>query len=88
MVIFFHRFVIGYEERTLRRRFAYAGYVQRAPRRIPRPPRVAEPHPQMGCWIHAHASPPRQRAAAGMGTAPCGGRTRDNGYHLSWATLS
>ena len=48
MVIFFHRFVIGYEERTLRRRFAYAGYVQRAPRRIPHPPRVAEPHPQMG----------------------------------------
>jgi protein-S-isoprenylcysteine O-methyltransferase Ste14 len=39
MVIFFHRFVTGYEERKLRRRFAYAGYVRKAPRWIPRPPR-------------------------------------------------
>jgi protein-S-isoprenylcysteine O-methyltransferase Ste14 len=41
MAITFHRFVIGYQERTLHRRFgyAYAGYVQTVPRWIPRPPR-------------------------------------------------
>lgn len=42
MAIFFHLFVIGYEEPTLRRRFgeAYAEYVRTVPRWIPRPPRA------------------------------------------------
>jgi protein-S-isoprenylcysteine O-methyltransferase Ste14 len=41
MAIFFHLFVIGYEERTLRRRFGdtYTGYARTVPRWIPRPPR-------------------------------------------------
>lgn len=41
MAVFFHLFVIGYEERTLRRRFgdAYVGYLRAVPRWIPRPPR-------------------------------------------------
>jgi hypothetical protein len=39
MAILFHRFVTGYQERTLRRRFACAGDVRKAPRWIPRPPR-------------------------------------------------
>ena len=41
MAIFFHLFVIGCEERTLRRRFgdACTGYVRTVPRWIPRPPR-------------------------------------------------
>jgi hypothetical protein len=38
MAILFRRFVTGYQERTLRHRFAYAGYVRKAPRWI-RPPR-------------------------------------------------
>ena len=39
--VFFHLFVIGYEEPTLRRRFGepYAGYRRSVPRWIPRPPR-------------------------------------------------
>jgi hypothetical protein len=39
MAILFHRLVTGYEEPTLRRCFAYAGDVRKAPRWIPRPPR-------------------------------------------------
>ena len=39
MAILFHRFVTGYQERTLHHHFAYAGYVRKAPRWIPRPPR-------------------------------------------------
>jgi protein-S-isoprenylcysteine O-methyltransferase Ste14 len=41
MAIVFHLFVIGYEERTLRRRFgdAYADYRRTVPRWLPRPPR-------------------------------------------------
>src|SRR6516225_3727974 len=40
MALVFHLFVIGYEERTLARRFgpAYAEYRQAVPRWIPRPP--------------------------------------------------
>jgi len=40
MAVFFHLFVIGYEERTLRRRFGdtYARYPRTVPRWIPRPP--------------------------------------------------
>jgi protein-S-isoprenylcysteine O-methyltransferase Ste14 len=40
MAICFHVFVVGYEERTLRRRFgdAYANYLRTVPRWIPRPP--------------------------------------------------
>jgi hypothetical protein len=38
MAILFHRFVTGYQARTLYRRFAYAGDVRNAPRWIPRPP--------------------------------------------------
>ncbi len=43
MAVFFHLFVTGYEERTLRRRFggAYAEYLQTVPRWIPRRPRRA-----------------------------------------------
>jgi protein-S-isoprenylcysteine O-methyltransferase Ste14 len=43
MAVCFHLFVIGYEERTLRRRFgpAYLAYRQAVPRWIPRPPRAA-----------------------------------------------
>ena len=59
MVIFFHRFVTGYEERKLRRRFAYAGYVRKAPRWIPRPaaPQLSRIHK----WVldHSHASAPK-----------------------------
>ncbi len=42
MAIFFHLFVIGYEEPTLRRRFGetYEEYVRTVPRWIPRPPRA------------------------------------------------
>lgn len=41
MAVSFHLFVIGYEERTLRRRFGgdYAEYARTVPRWIPRPPR-------------------------------------------------
>ncbi len=41
MAAFFHLFVIGYEEPTLRRRFGetYTGYVRSVPRWIPRLPR-------------------------------------------------
>lgn len=41
MAIFFHLFVIGYEERTLRRRFgdAYLEYRRQVPRWLPRLPR-------------------------------------------------
>jgi len=41
MAVFFHLFVTGYEERTLRRRFGstYLQYLRRVPRWIPRPPR-------------------------------------------------
>jgi protein-S-isoprenylcysteine O-methyltransferase Ste14 len=41
MAVIFHLFVIGYEERTLRRRFGetYTEYVRTVPRWIPRPPR-------------------------------------------------
>jgi len=41
MAVFFHLFVTGYEERTLRRRFgrSYLEYRQLVPRWIPRPPR-------------------------------------------------
>ena len=41
MAVCCHLFVIGYEERTLRRRFgaAYTQYTQAVPRWIPRPPR-------------------------------------------------
>jgi protein-S-isoprenylcysteine O-methyltransferase Ste14 len=41
MAIIFHRFVTGYQERTLHHRFgyAYARYVQTVPRLDPRPPR-------------------------------------------------
>jgi protein-S-isoprenylcysteine O-methyltransferase Ste14 len=41
MAILFHLFVIGYEERTLDRRFgdAYAEYRRTVPRWLPRPPR-------------------------------------------------
>jgi protein-S-isoprenylcysteine O-methyltransferase Ste14 len=41
MAIFFHLFVIGYEELTLRRRFgaAYLEYQRTVPRWFPRPPR-------------------------------------------------
>jgi protein-S-isoprenylcysteine O-methyltransferase Ste14 len=40
MAIFCHLFVVGYEERTLRRRFgeAYMEYLQTVPRWIPRLP--------------------------------------------------
>jgi len=40
MAISFHLFVIGYEERTLRRRFGdtYARYLRTVPRWIPHPP--------------------------------------------------
>ena len=40
MAVVFHLFVIGYEERTLRRRFgnAYLEYQRRVPRWLPRPP--------------------------------------------------
>ena len=40
MAVFFHLFVIGYEERTLRRRFgnAYLEYQRRVPRWLPRLP--------------------------------------------------
>jgi protein-S-isoprenylcysteine O-methyltransferase Ste14 len=40
MAVCCHLFVIGYEERTLRRRFgsAYEGYARTVPRWIPRPP--------------------------------------------------
>jgi protein-S-isoprenylcysteine O-methyltransferase Ste14 len=40
MAILFHLFVIGYEERTLRRRFgnAYLDYRRTVPRWLPRPP--------------------------------------------------
>ncbi len=42
MVIFFHLFVIGYEEPTLRRSFGetYVEYVRTVPRWIPCPPRA------------------------------------------------
>ncbi len=42
MAIFFHLFVIGYEEPTLRRRFGetYIDYVRTVPRWIPRSPRA------------------------------------------------
>jgi protein-S-isoprenylcysteine O-methyltransferase Ste14 len=41
MALAFHAFVVGYEERTLRRTFGetYAEYVRTVPRWIPRPPR-------------------------------------------------
>jgi protein-S-isoprenylcysteine O-methyltransferase Ste14 len=41
MAVFFHLFVTGYEERTLRRRFGstYLEYRRMVPRWIPRPPR-------------------------------------------------
>ncbi len=41
MALFFHLFVIGYEETTLRRRFgkAYDEYMQTVPRWVPRVPR-------------------------------------------------
>jgi len=41
MAVFFHLFVIGYEERALRRRFGrtYLEYRRTVPRWIPRPPR-------------------------------------------------
>jgi protein-S-isoprenylcysteine O-methyltransferase Ste14 len=41
MAVFFHLFVIGYEEPTLRRRFgsSYLEYRRSVPRWIPRPPR-------------------------------------------------
>ena len=41
MAVCCHLFVIGYEERTLRRRFgdAYLEYLQTVPRWLPRPPR-------------------------------------------------
>ncbi len=41
MALVFHAFVIGYEERTLRRTFGetYTEYVRTVPRWIPRPPR-------------------------------------------------
>jgi protein-S-isoprenylcysteine O-methyltransferase Ste14 len=41
MAVFFHLFVIGYEERTLRRRFGctYLEYRHKVPRWIPRPSR-------------------------------------------------
>jgi protein-S-isoprenylcysteine O-methyltransferase Ste14 len=41
MAVFFHLFVTGYEERTLRRRFGptYLEYRHLVPRWIPRPPR-------------------------------------------------
>ena len=58
MVISFHRFVTGYEERKLRRRF-YAGYVRKAPRWIPPPaaPRLSRIHN----WVldHSRASAPK-----------------------------
>lgn len=40
MAVFFHLFVVGYEEPTLRRRFgsAYLEYQRMVPRWIPRPP--------------------------------------------------
>jgi protein-S-isoprenylcysteine O-methyltransferase Ste14 len=40
MAVFFHLFVTGYEERTLRRRFgrAYLKYRREVPRWILRPP--------------------------------------------------
>ena len=40
MAIFFHLFVTGYEERTLRRTFSesYEQYIRTVPRWIPRPP--------------------------------------------------
>jgi protein-S-isoprenylcysteine O-methyltransferase Ste14 len=43
MVVCFHLFVTGYEERTLRRRFgrSYLEYKSTVPRWIPRPPRRA-----------------------------------------------
>jgi protein-S-isoprenylcysteine O-methyltransferase Ste14 len=41
MAVFFHLFVIGYEEPRLRRRFgaAYLDYLRTVPRWVPRPPR-------------------------------------------------
>ena|ERR1035438_8845139 len=44
MAVFFHLFVIGYEERTLRRRFGrgYLEYQRTVRRWIPRPPRRRE----------------------------------------------
>jgi protein-S-isoprenylcysteine O-methyltransferase Ste14 len=43
MAVFFHLFVTGYEEPTLRRRFgrAYLDYRRAVPRWVPRPPRHA-----------------------------------------------
>ena len=50
MAVCFHLFVIGYEERTLRRRFgpAYVEYRQLVPRWIPRRPRAAAKHQHPG----------------------------------------
>jgi protein-S-isoprenylcysteine O-methyltransferase Ste14 len=41
MAVFFHAFITGYEERTLRRRFgrSYLEYRNAVPRWIPHPPR-------------------------------------------------
>lgn len=45
MAVFFHLFVVGYEERTLSRRFgaSYLEYRRTVPRWIPHPPREPQP---------------------------------------------
>jgi len=45
MAVFFHVFVVGYEERRLRRRFgdSYAEYLRAVPRWVPRRPRRVQP---------------------------------------------
>ena len=48
MAVFFHLFVTGYEERTLRRRFgpSYLEYQRTVPRWVPRPPRRRDRLPE------------------------------------------
>jgi protein-S-isoprenylcysteine O-methyltransferase Ste14 len=48
MAVFFHLFVTGYEERTLRRRFgpSYLEYQRTVPRWLPRPPRGRDRPPE------------------------------------------
>jgi len=71
MAILFHRFVIGYQKRTLHRRFgcATAGDVGKAPRWISRPPRPRLSRIYEWMLDHSHGSPQSSGPASRAATA-------------------